>query len=133
MTKPFEPEVLVARVLAGLRRYRTTTAPERSSNEVWRDGWLTIHKKRLEVHVDNKLVALPAKELQLLLMLQERPSQVFSVSQIYERIWGLDGSSDERTVMVHIHNLRKKIEKDPTKPAYIRTVRGFGYTFGGRD
>ncbi|MGG1515006.1 response regulator transcription factor [Paenibacillus oryzisoli] len=133
VTKPFEPEVLVARVLAGLRRYRTTIASEQSgSDDVWKDGWLTIHKKRYEVLVDNQPVKLPAKELQLLLMLLERPSQVFSVSQIYERIWGLDGISDERTVMVHIHNLRKKIEKDPANPTYIRTVRGFGYTFGGQ-
>ncbi|MGG1550607.1 response regulator transcription factor [Paenibacillus ferrarius] len=132
VTKPFEPEVLVARVLAGLRRYRTATAPEHSSGgDVWNDGWLTVHKNRLEVLVDNKPIALPAKELQLLLMLLERPSQVFSVNQIYERIWGLDGISDERTVMVHIHNLRKKIEKAPAHPVYIKTIRGFGYTFGG--
>ncbi|WP_164716300.1 response regulator transcription factor [Paenibacillus whitsoniae] len=131
VTKPFEPEVLVARVQAGLRRYRTATASEHSGGDVWKDSWLAVHKNQLEVLVDNKPIALPAKELQLLLMLLERPSQVFSVNQIYERIWGLDGISDERTVMVHIHNLRKKIEKDPAHPVYIKTIRGFGYKFGG--
>jgi DNA-binding response OmpR family regulator len=133
VTKPFEPEVLVARVQAGLRRYRTTSRKESDTgSDVWKDGWLTIDKKRLEVHVAGKPVTLPAKELQLLLHLLEYPKQVFSVSQLYERIWSLDGISDERTVMVHIHHLRKKIEKDPAAPKYIVTIRGFGYKFGGQ-
>jgi DNA-binding response OmpR family regulator len=131
VTKPFEPEVLVARVQAGLRRHRS--AKERTdigSADIWRDGWLTVHKKRLEVSVDNKPIALPAKELQLLIHLLDHPKQVFSVGQLYERIWSLNGVSDERTVMVHIHNLRKKIEQDPANPKYIVTIRGFGYKFG---
>ncbi|CAG7610399.1 Sensory transduction protein regX3 [Paenibacillus solanacearum] len=133
ITKPFEPEVLVARVQAGLRRYRSTERKsEASAADLWTDGWLTIHKKRLEVSVDDKPLTLPAKELQLLVHLLEHPKQVFSVAQLYDKIWSLNGVSDERTVMVHIHNLRKKIEKDPAHPQYIVTVRGFGYKFGGR-
>ncbi|SDC13950.1 DNA-binding response regulator, OmpR family, contains REC and winged-helix (wHTH) domain [Paenibacillus sp. UNCCL117] len=130
ITKPFEPEVLVARVLAGLRRCRSAGGKTEAGAGIWRDGWLTIHKDRLEVLVNNTPVALAAKELQLLLHLLEHPKQVFSVSQLYERIWSLNGLSDERTVMVHIHNLRKKIEKDPSNPQYIVTIRGFGYKFG---
>ncbi|MGO0062549.1 response regulator transcription factor [Brevibacillus fluminis] len=129
VTKPFEPEVLVARVQAGLRRYRSRPKANDSA-EVWQDGRLIIHKKRLEVLVDNQPVTLSAKELQLLLYLLEHPRRVFSVGQLYERIWGLNGMSDERTVMVHIHNLRKKIEADPANPKYIVTIRGFGYKFG---
>ncbi|WP_167859504.1 response regulator transcription factor [Paenibacillus cymbidii] len=133
ITKPFEPEVLVARVQAALRRHRASGGLEHGdgSADSWEDGWLTVRKKRLEVLVDRKPVALPAKELQLLLLLLDHPKQVFSVSQLYERIWSLNGDSDERTVMVHIHQLRKKIEIEPTKPRYIVTVRGFGYKFGG--
>lgn len=132
VTKPFEPEVLVARVRAGLRRHRSAGGQTGGAGaDIWQDGWLAIHKKRLEVSVDSKPVALPAKELQLLLHLLEHPKQVFSVGQLYERIWSLNGASDERTVMVHIHHLRKKIEKDPANPKYIVTIRGFGYKFGG--
>lgn len=132
VTKPFEPEVLVARVQAGLRRYRSASREaDAIGSDVWKDGWLTIHKKRLEVLVDGAPVALSAKELQLLLHLLEHPKQVFGVGQLYEKIWGLNGISDERTVMVHIHNVRKKIEKDLANPRYIVTVRGFGYKFGG--
>ncbi|UJF36049.1 response regulator transcription factor [Paenibacillus hexagrammi] len=133
VTKPFEPEVLVARIKSGLRRFRSlrgATIDCGTGTDTWTDGRLTIHKNRLEVFVDNLPVTLAAKELQLLLHLLEHPKQVFKVSQLYERIWGLNGMSDERTVMVHIHNLRKKIEKDPAAPAYILTIRGFGYKFG---
>jgi len=134
ITKPFEPEVLVARVQAGLRRYRSTSRrADGGSGHLWDDGWLVVHKDRLEVFVNNTPVALPAKELQLLLHLLEHRKQVFGVAQLYEKIWGLNGISDERTVMVHIHHLRKKIEKDPANPKYVITVRGFGYKFGGED
>ncbi len=131
VTKPFEPEVLVARVLAGLRRYHAGRGKDKKeAGKLWEDGWLKVHTGRLEVFVDNKPITLPAKELQLLLLLLEHPNQVFSVRQLYEKIWSLDGVSDERTVMVHIHHLRKKIERDSAKPAYIVTIRGFGYKFG---
>lgn len=131
VTKPFEPEVLIARVRAALRR---THSKERlaaaSPQQVWSDGRLYVHKERLEVTIDGLPVKLPTKELQLLLFLLEHPKQVLSVDQLYERIWSLNGTSEERTVMVHIHNLRKKIERDAAQPEYIVTVRGFGYKFG---
>ncbi len=134
VTKPFEPEVLVARVQAGLRRYLLAGARAGGSGaDVWRDGWLVVHKKRLEVTVNENPIVLPAKELKLLLLLMDQPNQVFSIGRLYERIWGMDGMSDERTVMVHIHNLRKKIERDPANPVYILTIRGFGYKFGGGE
>ncbi|MDF2722812.1 MAG: two component transcriptional regulator, winged helix family [Paenibacillus sp.] len=131
VTKPFEPEILVARVQAGLRRFRTAIGHgDVERGQVWRDGWLTVYKDRLEVFVDNKLIAMPAKEFQLLLLLLNHPGQVFPMSLLYETIWGLDGTSEERTVTVHIHSLRKRIERDPANPEYIVTVRGFGYKFG---
>jgi DNA-binding response OmpR family regulator len=135
VTKPFEPEVLVARVHAALRRYRSADQkpPVGNSSDVWTDGWLTVHKQQLKVLVNGKPITLPAKELQLLLLLLEHPKQVFSVSRLYERIWSLNGMSDERTVMVHIHHLRRKIEKDPASPQYILTIRGFGYKFGSES
>jgi DNA-binding response OmpR family regulator len=84
ITKPFEPEVLVARLQAGLRRYRAAVRKAVSRN-VWEDGWLTVRMDQFEVRVANTPLALPAKEMQLLLHLLEHRKQVFSVRQLYER------------------------------------------------
>lgn len=127
MTKPFDPVVLLARVKAHLRRAGMKEIPKEES--IWQDDRLSVNWKNFEVHVANQPVPLFAKERQLLLYLVRHANQVFSVEQLYEHIWGWDRESDERTVMVHISNLRKKIEADPTNPKYIVTVRGFGYKF----
>ncbi|MBN2981893.1 MULTISPECIES: response regulator transcription factor [Cohnella] len=121
ITKPFEPSVVVARVKALLRRTRT--------KDTWEDGRLRIDPVGCVVTIDNQPVSLFAKELQLLLFMASHHNQVYSVEQLYEHIWGWDKEGDLRTVMVHISNLRKKIEADPANPSYIVTVRGFGYKF----
>lgn len=72
-------------------------------------------------------MSLSTKERQLLFFLANHPNQVFSASMLYDRIWGLEGTSEENTVSVHIRYLRKKIERNPSQPKYIQTVRGFGY------
>lgn len=127
VTKPFDPAVLVARVKANLRR-----ASRKDNNDCggeWKDERLYVNLLSFEVLIDGQPVPLLPKERQLLLLLLKHPNQVFSVEQMYERIWGWESDSDERTVMVHISNLRKKIEADPASPKYIHTVRGFGYKF----
>ncbi|RAV16721.1 response regulator transcription factor [Paenibacillus contaminans] len=129
VTKPFDPAVLVARVKANLRR-----ASRRDKNDdggEWKDERLYVNLLSFEVLIHGQPVPLLPKERQLLLLLLKHPNQVFSVEQMYERIWGWESVSDERTVMVHISNLRKKIEADPASPKYIHTVRGFGYKFQG--
>jgi DNA-binding response OmpR family regulator len=127
IVKPFEPKVVVAKVNAYFRRKVT------KSKYLWKDEWLEIEDDSLDVRIEGEVVQLYAKERQLLVYMAKCPKQVFSVSQLYEEIWGWDRSSDERTVMVHISNLRKKIEEDPSQPKYIVTVKGFGYRFGGSD
>lgn len=127
ITKPFDPNVVIARVQAQLRR--ASASRKASAAYLWQDERLEIEANSLEVRIDRKPVSLYAMERKLLLFLAGRPNQVFSVEQLYEQIWGLDKGSDERTVMVHIRNLRKKIEKNPQRPVYIQTVRGFGYKF----
>jgi DNA-binding response OmpR family regulator len=140
ITKPFEPDIVVARVKAQLRRYRADAAlpgepapSERTAALVWRDRRLRIDPSSCEVSVDGHYVTLFAKERQLLLFMAAYPNQVFSVEQLYGQIWGWDKISDQRTVMVHISTLRKKIESDPADPRYIVTVRGFGYKFCWRN
>ncbi len=136
MTKPFDPDIMVARVKAQLRRFASAASAghvNADKERQWTDGRLKLHFGRREVRVNGEELSLPAKELQLLFLLAEHPDQVFSVEQLYESVWGMDGWSDQRTVMVHIHNMRRKIEEDVGLPCYILTVRGVGYKFrGGR-
>jgi len=128
VTKPFDPAILVARVKAQLRRNRS-----RQERTVWKDKRLEVDLARAELLVDGEPVALFAKERQLLHFFIEHPNQVFSVHHLFDRLWGWDSGSDERTVMVHVSNLRKKIEEDPANPRYLQTVRGFGYRFTFED
>lgn len=129
ITKPFEPSVVVARVCAQLRRFQMGAQVPKPAERIWADTRLDINPHSLEVKVAGSLLALYAKERQLLLFMAEHPNQVFSVEQLYEQVWGWEKDSDLRTVMVHIRNLRKKIEEEPDAPRYIVTVRGFGYKF----
>ncbi|GAE28748.1 response regulator transcription factor [Halalkalibacter hemicellulosilyticus] len=122
ITKPFDPDILVARVNAQLRR----STPTPHSN-MWTDGQLELHFRSLEVKLNGHEVPLSTKERQLLFHLAQYPNQVFTTDQLYDRIWGLEGMSDTRTVMVHIHHLRKKLERGQSR--YIVTVRGIGYKF----
>jgi DNA-binding response OmpR family regulator len=128
ITKPFEPDVVIARVKSQLRRYRSRSGLGHGSL-IWKDDYLEIDSASYQVRVNGEQVHLFPKELQLILLMAARPEQVFHVDQLFETIWGLDSSSDSRTVMVYIRSLRKKIEKDPAAPKYILTVRGFGYKF----
>lgn len=132
VVKPFNPKMLVARITGHLRRSvlaAASDAGKHKDGQLWRHGRLEVDFGNYEVRVDGEVVPMYAKEKQLLAFFIENPNQVFSVGQLYERIWGWDRESDERTVMVHVRNLRKKIEEDPGNPRYVVTVRGFGYQF----
>lgn len=136
ITKPFSPAVLVARVKAHLRRYRTlfnkkTATAHDGTNQILKFPNLEIDLQRYTVRVNGSTVTLPAKQFQLLSLLARHPDQVFSVEQLFHSIWGENSLGDYRTVMVHISHLRKKIEPDQTSPTYISTVRGIGYKFNG--
>ncbi|MCC6175265.1 MAG: response regulator transcription factor [Chloroflexi bacterium] len=129
LTKPFSPRELVARVKAMLRRPRAfgTPAPEEVT-EPQRFGDLVIDEERHEVSRGGEPIPLTALEYRLLLALASHPRRVFTRSQLLERIWGED-VYDDHLVDVHIGNLRKKLETDPARPSFIRTVRGAGYRF----
>jgi len=126
--KPFSPRELVARVKAHLRRYASNLEMAHQK-PILRFPGLEIDLTTRNVYVNNKLVNLSNKEFALLAQLAKNPRRVFQVEELFELVWGEQSYGDTRTVMVHISNLRKKIEPDPTNPAYIITVRGIGYKF----
>ncbi|MEF3306111.1 response regulator transcription factor [Paenibacillus sp. GYB003] len=136
--KPFDPAVVVARVKANMRRapiyrrYDPASAVVGCSPEpaIPAEG-IHIDSKKMTVHADGREIKLSAKEFQLLLFLASRANEVFSASELYEHVWGRDSNDDPRTVMVHIYNMRKKLEQNPADPRYIVSVRGMGYRYEG--
>ena len=128
LVKPFNPLELVARINANLRRAYSLTAQPAQSD----DGKITVGDLVLDTHLltlqkNGEPIQLTATEYKILIMLMKNPGRVFTKMQIYEEVNGEYLSSDDNTMMVHISNLRDKIEDDPKKPKYIKTVRGLGY------
>ena len=126
VTKPFSPRELVARVRTVLRRAQ----PSPDSDETLRFEDLVIERRSREVTIASCVVALTAKEFDLLAFLATSPRQVFSRSQLLHGVW--DSSPDYQdpaTVTVHVRRLRHKIEIDPENPRWITTVWGVGYRF----
>ncbi|RKE10631.1 response regulator transcription factor [Catellatospora citrea] len=123
MTKPYSPRELVARVRTLLRRRRAPDEPD----PVLRVGGLAVDPVRHEVTRDGRLVGCTPGEFQLLRVMCEHPGRVFTREQLLGHLHGFDRYITNRTVDVHVMNLRKKIEADPRRPAYLTTVYGVGY------
>lgn len=121
VTKPFMPDVLVARVKSHLRR-----AKPGHPGDMIRFGDLHIHRDTYEVRCRGQSIPFLAKEIKLFLFLAERPRQVFHAEQLYEKVWDF-ASGDARTVMVHISNIRKKLELHAPDRVTIETIKGMGY------
>ena len=128
ITKPFSPRELTARVQAHLRRSRLMGVLDEYA-QVLRFPGLEIDIPSHEIRKNNSPIPVSAIEFQLLTILAKNPNRVFNPDHLYELVWGNEDISDPRTVAVHISNLRKKIELDPSCPKYILTVRGVGYKF----
>ena len=126
VTKPFSPRELVARVRAVLRR---GMAEEMSGPEQILYGDLEVDFVRHEARVEGSSVHLTPKEFILLEIMIKQPGRVFSRLELLELAFGFDYQGFERTVDVHMMNLRKKIESDPAHPRYVKTVYGVGYKF----
>ncbi|MBN2900132.1 MAG: response regulator transcription factor [Clostridia bacterium] len=129
MTKPFNPQELVARVKSHIRRYDLLTSKRSQQMSEINIGYLRIEIDARRVYVNDKEVVFTTKEFDTLLLLAENPNIVFEKGTIFERIWGLDSIGDLATVAVHIRRIREKIEVDPANPEYIETVWGAGYRF----
>lgn len=131
VTKPFSPSVLVAKIKAHLRRnhFLEKSQMERPKRQMISYPGLLIDQERYLVKVDNEDIHLSVKEYKILSLLAANPNRVYTPEEIFQQVWDEDSYGDYRTVMVHISNLRKKIETDPANPVYIMTVRGIGYRF----
>jgi DNA-binding response OmpR family regulator len=127
VVKPFSARELVARVKAHLRRSRKDENRELSFNR----GSLIIDTLSLEVRKDGKGLALTNTEFRILLSLAERPNIVFTRLQLINIVQGFDFEGFDRVVDAHIKNIRHKIEDDPQKGTFIKTVYGMGYKFIG--
>lgn len=127
LTKPFSVRELVARCRALLRRQRLSALPQ---SPVLQYKEVTLYPQECRVLVRGQQVNLSPKEFRLLEVFMSYARRVWSREQLLDQVWGPDFVGDSKTVDVHIRWLREKLEKDPSHPEYIVTVRGFGYRFG---
>ena len=128
MTKPFSPRELLARIKARLRRLNSQ---EEVDAKIIIRGELRVDVTGFRVHVRGEETELTPKEFELLRVLVAHPGRVYSREELLERIWGYEYDGDTRTVDVHVRHLRLKVERDPSNPEYIETLRGIGYRFKG--
>lgn len=129
ITKPFSPRELVARIKAVLRRSQVAAPLEPGSDETLRFPSLKINPRTRSVETDKGQVELTAKEFDLLFFLASHAHEVFTRTQLLDQVWDYSYYGDTSTVTVHIRRLREKIEPDPMRPKYIKTVWGVGYKF----
>lgn len=130
MTKPFSLKELYARIEAILRRSGGWLAPL-AQKFSWDQGELQIDFERMEVKKHGETVGLTPKEWNILSALIKYPQKVFSREELLELVFGPEFDGYDRVIDTHVKNLRMKIEDDPKKPVYVKTVHGLGYRFGG--
>lgn len=131
VTKPYSTRELIARIRAVLRRRSAVAEPEAEapSDNVLEGGRVRLDVERHTVFVDGTPVPMPLKEFDLLEYLMRNTGRVLTRSQLIDRIWGADYVGDTKTLDVHVKRLRTKIEKEPSRPEQLITVRGLGYKF----
>ncbi|MCT7983571.1 response regulator transcription factor [Laspinema sp. A4] len=127
LTKPFSMREFIARCRALFRRQRLNGSID---PQVLRFGEITLYPQECRVMVSTEEVNLSPKEFRLIELFMSYPRRVWSRDQLLDRVWGPDFVGDSKTVDVHIRWLREKLERDPSQPEYIITVRGFGYRLG---
>ena len=129
VTKPFKPLELLARINSQLRRYTKflNMAKENNINHnVFTVGGLELNTDTKEVTVDGNLIKTTPSEFKILTLLIKNPGRVFSAQEIYERVWNEQAINTD-TIMVHVRNIREKIEINPKNPKYLKVVWGVGY------
>lgn len=126
VTKPFNPLELMARVKSQIRRYATLGSLPVKDNLLVTGG-IVLDTDTKEVTVDGEAIKLTAREFGILEFLMKNQGKVLSSAQIYEAVWNDPAFSAERTVTVHIKNIRSKIEINPKDPQYLKVVYGLGY------
>ena len=126
ITKPFNALELVARVKSQMRRYTSLGSIAEKTNII-KIGGIELDKEAKEVKVEGISVKLTATEYGILELLMENAGKVFSIDQIYEKVWNELSFAPENTVSVHIRRIREKIEINPKEPRYLKVVWGIGY------
>ena len=126
ITKPFNPLELVARVKSQLRRFTSLGSMTEQGNVI-KIGDLELDKDAKVVRVSGEAVKLTATEYGILQLLMENAGKVFSIDEIYEKVWNELSFAPENTVSVHIRRIREKIEINPKEPRYLKVVWGIGY------
>lgn len=126
VTKPYSTRELLARIRAVLRR-RTDT--ELDEDQILEAGTVRMDVERHSVTVDGRETPMPLKEFELLELLLRNAGRVLTRGQLIDRVWGSDYFGDTKTLDVHIKRIRSKIEKVPSEPTMLVTVRGLGYRF----
>ncbi|MCX7914298.1 MAG: response regulator transcription factor [Thermodesulfovibrionales bacterium] len=132
MTKPFNPLELTARVQAQLRRYhKLGPSAELKEKSVIEIGDIVLDEDGMTASKGDKQLDLTSKEFKILYLLMKNQGKVYTKKQIFEYVWEDNYYNDDNVVMVHLSNLRDKIEDNPKTPVYIKTIRGLGYKFSG--
>ena len=129
VTKPFTPLELMARVNSQLRCYTRFMGMAQKKEEEGRNyviGGLELNEDTIEFSVDGNPVKLTPIEFKILALLMKNPGRVYSADEIYERVWN-EKAINTDTIMVHVRNIREKIELDPKNPKYLKVVWGVGY------
>jgi len=128
LTKPFDMDELIARIISLIRRYTRFNQIEGTPQQLDYDG--------LKIDIDNRSITtvngtfeLPPKEFDLLLLLAKYQGKILTKQKIYEAVWGEEYFYDDSNIMAIISRLRKKLEENPGKPKYIQTIKGIGYRF----
>lgn len=133
ITKPFNPLELLARVNSNLRRYtnysKIAANDQTDEDNVIKIGGIELNDANKEVLVDGKSVRITPIEFKILHLLMKNPNRVFSIEEIYEKVWN-EPAYNPDTVTVHIRRIREKIEINPKEPKYLKVVWGIGYKFG---
>ena len=127
LTKPYNHKVLLARIMANIRRVQMDAAEPSVSG--YHCAAFTLDSNSHCVEKDGRSIHLADMEYRILTLFIRHPNTFFTANELYRKIWGKESLGDVRTVQVHIHNLRSKIEPDPAKPIYLKNVWGKGYIF----
>jgi len=128
ITKPFNPLELLARVNSCLRRYNNYSNNRMPQDNVIKIGGIELNDTTKEVIVDGEPVKITPLEFKILHLLMRNPNRVFSIEEIYEKVWN-EPAYNPDTVTVHIRRIREKIEINPKEPKYLKVVWGIGYKF----
>lgn len=128
VTKPFNPEELIARVNALIRRYTNFEIENKKEEKnVIKNSGLIINDDLKEVSVDGKKIKLTPTEYNILKFLTKNKGKVYSIEEIYQNVWKDDYFASDNVIAVHIRHIREKIEINPKEPRYLKVIWGIGY------